>query len=207
MSIRDRVIMITGAGGGRGSRIARLLCENGAVAILMDNDCERGEAAAEEIRAAGGRAWYFICDVTSEADWKAAVAFTLEKGGRVDALVNNASVSVRKRVDEMTIEDWTEMMRLNTGSIFLGCKYAVPAMRAGGGGMIVNITPMGDGLTEDNGFTPLACSASSGAVTMLTEAIVNRFAGDGIRCRAICSASADVAGEVLAIIDGEGNRR
>ena len=189
MNVKDKVIAITGAGGGLGSEMAKLLCKNGAKVIIMDLDAEKGQAAAEEIVAAGQQAWFFQADVTSEADWKAAVAFAIEKGGRLDVLVNNAGINIRKPVEEMSIDEWCTMMKVNTGSTFLGCKYAIPVMRRQGGGAIINTSSV-CGLVGHK-YTPEAYTASKGAVTMLTKAIASRYAGDGIRCNSIHPSTVD----------------
>ena len=73
MTVRDKIAMITGAGGGLGSEMARLLCENGAKVFILDLDAEKGQATADDIVKGGGSAWFVKADVTSETDWKAAV--------------------------------------------------------------------------------------------------------------------------------------
>ena len=189
MNVKDKVIVITGAGGGLGSEMARLLCKNGAKVVILDLDAEKGQATADEIVAAGQQAWFFRADVTSEADWKAAVEFAVEKGGRLDVLVNNAGINIRKPVEEMSIDEWCTMMKVNTGSTFLGCKYAIPVMRRQGGGAIINTSSV-CGLVGHK-YTPEAYTASKGAVTMLTKAIASRYAGDGIRCNSIHPSTVD----------------
>ena len=189
MNVRDKVVMITGAGGGLGSEMARLLCKNGATTVLLDLDAEKGQATADEIVAAGRQAWFFKADVTSEADWKAAVDFAVEKGGRLDVLVNNAGINIRKPVEEMNIDEWMTMMKVNTGSTFLGCKYAIPVMRVQGGGAIINTSSV-CGLVGHK-FTPEAYTATKGAVTMLTKAIASRYGKDNIRCNSIHPSTVD----------------
>ena len=189
MNVKDKVIMITGAGGGLGSEMARLLCENGAKVVIVDLDAEKGQATADDICAKGGQAWFIKADVTSEADWKAAVDFAVEKGGRLDVLVNNAGINIRKPVEEMVIDEWMTMMKVNTGSTFLGTKYAIPVMRAQGGGAIINTSSV-CGLVGHK-YTPEAYTASKGAVTMLTKAIASRYAKDGIRCNSIHPSTVD----------------
>ena len=125
MNVKGKVVLITGAGGGLGSEMARVLCDNGAKVIVVDLNEEQGRAVAEGIVATGGEAWFIRADVTSEADWKAAVDFAVEKGGRLDVLVNNAGINIRKPVEEMSIDEWVTMMKVNTGSTFLGCKYEI----------------------------------------------------------------------------------
>ena len=189
MNVKGKSIMITGAAGGLGSAMARLLAENGATVFILDLDGEKGEATAAEIRAAGGQAWFFRADVTSEADWKAAVDFAVEKAGKLDVLVNNAGINIRKPVEEMNIDEWCTMMKVNTGSTFLGCKYAIPVMRKQGGGAIINTSSV-CGLIGHK-YTPEAYTASKGAVTMLTKAIASRYAKDGIRCNSIHPSTVD----------------
>ena len=189
MNVKDKVIMITGAGGGLGSEMARLLCANGAKVVILDLNAELGQATTDEICAAGGQAWFFRADVTSEDDWKAAVDFAVEKGGRLDVLVNNAGINIRKPVEEMNIDEWMTMMKVNTGSVFLGCKYAIPVMRAQGGGSIINTSSV-CGLVGHK-YTPEAYTATKGAVTMLTKAIASRYAKDGIRSNSIHPSTVD----------------
>ncbi len=183
MTVKDKTILITGAGGGLGSEMARLLADNGAQIIIVDLDAEKGEATAASINADGGKAWFIKADVTSEADWKAAVDFAVEKTGKLDVVVNNAGINIRKPVEEMTIEEWCTMMKVNTGSVFLGTKYAIPVMRKQGGGSIINTSSV-CGLIGHK-YTPEAYTASKGAVTMLTKAIASRYGKDNIRCNSI----------------------
>ena len=189
MNVKDKVVLITGAGGGLGSEMARLLCENGAKVLIVDLDAEKGAQTAEEINQAGGKAWFKKADVTSEADWKAAVDYAVEVGGKLDVVVNNAGINIRKPVEEMTIDEWLTMMKVNTGSVFLGCKYAISVMRAQGGGAIINTSSV-CGLVGHK-FTPEAYTATKGAVTMLTKAIASRYAKDGIRCNSIHPSTVD----------------
>ena len=183
MNVKGKSIMITGAGGGLGSEMAHLLAENGAKVFILDLDAEKGQAAADDIIAKGGQAWFCRADVTSEEDWKTAVDFAVEQTGRLDVLVNNAGINIRKPVEEMSIDEWCTMMKVNTGSTFLGTKYAIPVMRAQGGGAIINTSSV-CGLIGHK-YTPEAYTASKGAVTLLTKAIASRYAKDGIRCNSI----------------------
>lgn len=183
MNVKGKSIMITGAGGGLGSVMAAKLAENGAEVMILDMDEQKGQAAADEICAKGGKARFFRMDVTSEEDWKAAVDYTVALTGRVDVLVNNAGINIRKPVEEMTIDEWVTMMKVNTGSVFLGCKYTIPVMRAQGGGCFINTSSV-CGLIGHK-YTPEAYTASKGAVTMLTKSIASRYAKDGIRSNSI----------------------
>ena len=189
MNVKDKVIMITGAGGGLGSEMARLLASHGAKLFILDLDAEKGEATARQIRESGAQAWFIRADVTAEADWQAAVDKAVETCGRLDVLVNNAGINIRKPVEEMNIDEWCTMMKVNTGSTFLGCKYAIPVMRKQGGGAIINTSSV-CGLIGHK-YTPEAYTATKGAVTMLTRAIASRYAKDGIRCNSIHPSTVD----------------
>ncbi len=189
MNVKGKVIIITGAGGGLGSEMARVLSRQGAKIWLLDLDAEKGQAAADEILAAGGEAWFVKTDVTSEEDWQNAVGRAVETCGRLDVLVNNAGINIRKPVEEMNIDEWCTMMKVNTGSAFLGCKYAIPVMRKQGGGAIINTSSV-CGLIGHK-YTPEAYTASKGAVTMLTKAIASRYGKDGIRCNSIHPSTVD----------------
>ena len=183
MNVKEKTILITGAGGGLGSVMAALLAENGARVFILDLDEEKGQKTAEKIREKGQEAWFFRMDVTSEQDWEKTVDFALEKTGRIDVVVNNAGINIRKPVEEMTIEEWETMMKVNTGSVFLSCKYAIPVMRRQGGGCFINTSSV-CGLIGHK-YTPEAYTASKGAVTLLTRAIASRYAKDGIRSNSI----------------------
>jgi len=191
MNVKDKMILITGGAGGLGSAMARVLCENGAKVVLMDLEAtrEKGEAIVAELKAAGGEAWFRSCDVTSEEDWKATVDFAVKAAGRVDVLVNNAGINIRKPVEEMAIDEWMTMMKVNTGSAFLGCKYAIPVMRRQGGGVIINTSSV-CGLIGHK-YTTEAYTATKGAITMLTKAIASRYAKDNIRCNSIHPSTVD----------------
>ena len=189
MNVKDKVVMITGAGGGLGSEMARLLCRNGAKVFILDLDAEKGQATADDINKSGGSAYFLKVDVTSEADWQAAVNKVIETCGKLDVLVNNAGINIRKPVEEMNIDEWCTMMKVNTGSVFLGCKYAIPVMRKNGGGVIINTSSV-CGLIGHK-YTPEAYTASKGAVTMLTKAIASRYAKDGVRCNSIHPSTVD----------------
>ena len=189
MNVNGKVVMITGGAGGLGSAMAQLLSKNGAKVWLLDLDTEKGQALADGIRAEGGVAWFVRMDVTSENDWSRAIESAVETCGSLDVLINNAGINIRKPIEEMSIDEWCTMMKVNTGSAFLGCKYVIPVMRKQGGGAIINTSSV-CGLIGHK-YTPEAYTASKGAVTMLTKAIASRYAKDGIRCNSIHPSTVD----------------
>ena len=183
MNIKDKVILITGGAGGLGAAMAKSLCKLGAVVYLLDLDEEKGLAVQEELRKDGGKAYFIKMDLTSEKSWRETVDMICKKEYKLDVLVNNAGINIRKPVEEMTIEEWNKMMLVNTGSVFLGCKYVIPVMKKQQNGSIINTSSV-CGLIGHK-YTTEAYTATKGAVTLFTKSIASRYAQFGIRCNSI----------------------
>ena len=179
---------MSGAARGLGAETARALASAGASVMLTDVLESAGEATAEAIRAAGGRAAFMRLDTTQEADWEAAVAATLAKFAGLDIVVNNAGIERLQFISETTVEEFRQVMDVNVTGVFLGCKHAVRAMRPGGaagrGGAIVNLSSVA-GLAGVTGLG--AYCASKGAVRLLTKAVAVECGqlGLGIRCNSV----------------------
>lgn len=182
MRVPGKVVIVTGAAGGIGSVMARKLADNGAKVFLLDID-SRVEEVRDSIREKGGTADCLAIDLTSEADWETAGKMAMDRFGRVDVLVNNAGINIRKTIEEMTLDEWNKMMLVNVGSVFLGCKTVIPYMKAQGGGVIINTSSV-CGLIGHL-YTPEAYTAGKGALTTLTKSIAARYAKYGIRCNSI----------------------
>lgn len=189
MNVAGKTVLISGGAGGLGSAISKLLAQNGAAVFILDLDETNGNRLAEEIIASGGKARFCKIDLTSESDWKTVFEQVLQQTGKVDVLINNAGINIRKPIEEMGFDEWNTMMRVNTGSVFLGCKAAIPVMRRQGQGVIINTSSV-CGLIGHR-YTPEAYTASKGAVTLLTRAIASRYAKDGIRCNSIHPSTVD----------------
>ncbi|MCD8362444.1 MAG: glucose 1-dehydrogenase [Lachnospiraceae bacterium] len=185
MNVKGKTILITGGAGGLGGAMAKLLAANGATIFILDlpQAEEAAKALIADIEAAGGKAYFQPSDITSEEDWQKAIQAAVAETGKVDVLINNAGINIRKPVEEMSIDEWMTMMKINTGGVFLGIKYAIPQMRVQGGGSIINTSSV-CGLVGHK-YTPEAYTATKGAVTMLTKAIASRYAKDNIRCNSI----------------------
>jgi NAD(P)-dependent dehydrogenase (short-subunit alcohol dehydrogenase family) len=181
MKLENRVAIVTGAGKGIGSGIAKVFSEEGAKVVVIDWDAEAGENTAEEIRQSGHDALFVHCDVSNEEQVKAMVQATLDKYGRIDALVNNAGIGVYLPVLEATSEDWDHCLAVNLKGVFLCSKYAIPHMQAVGKGAIVNISSVHSHATV-NGVAPYA--ASKGGITALTRNMAIDY-GPAIRVNAI----------------------
>ncbi|MCR4587948.1 MAG: SDR family oxidoreductase [Lachnospiraceae bacterium] len=183
MNVKDKVILITGGAGGLGSEMGKLLSKNGAKVCLLDIDADRGEETLKAMAEEGLTATFYKIDLTSEDNWKAVVQTVLETFGRIDVLINNAGINIRKPVEEMSFDEWNTMMRVNTGSTFLGTKAVLPVMKEQKGGAIINTSSV-CGLIGHK-YTPEAYTASKGAITMFTKAIASRYGCFGVRCNSI----------------------
>ncbi len=147
------------------------------------------ERVAAGVRRGGGGARSVALDVTSEADWTAALAGIRKAEGRLDILVNNAGITKRIPITDMPMEDFEAVMAVNVRGVFLGIKHALPLMKERGGGAIVNISSI-CGLVGHK-YTNETYTTSKGAVTLLTKSVAVRYARDNIRCNSIHPGTVD----------------
>lgn len=183
MNVKNKVVLIAGGAGGLGVAIAKCLCGKGAVVWLLDLDEVKGFAIQEDLQKSGGKSHFIKMDLTSEKDWQKTVDCIYAKEQRIDVLINNAGINIRKPIEEISIEEWSKMMLVNTGSVFLGCKYVIPVMKKQQNGSIINTSSV-CGLVGHK-YTPEAYTATKGAVTLLTKSVAARYAQFGIRCNSI----------------------
>jgi NAD(P)-dependent dehydrogenase (short-subunit alcohol dehydrogenase family) len=179
-----KTVLITGGAQGIGAAIARAFAVAGASVVIGDISDAAGRALQAEIAAAGGESLYVHLDVTSEADWQEAIGRTLQRYGRLDVLVNNAGLGPAPApIEQCTVEAWDRIMAVNARGVFLGTRHAIPPMRAGGGGSIVNVSSiaaLGQGTLMEAAY-----AASKGAVRTFTKVIAAQYARDGIRCNSV----------------------
>jgi NAD(P)-dependent dehydrogenase (short-subunit alcohol dehydrogenase family) len=188
MKLSGKVGIVTGATRGIGLATARLLASEGAAMVLAGRSPRDGEAAAESIRKEGGRAIFVATDVASSRDVKALVAHTLAEFGGIDILVNNAGTEIGKPLLETTEEEWDHLLGVNLKGHFLCATAAVPAMRARGGGSIVNTSSvLALGTMAGCG----AYSASKAAIIGLTRSMALEWSPLGIRVNCILPGSTD----------------
>jgi cyclopentanol dehydrogenase len=161
----------------------RLFAREGAKVVLGDVLDDEGKAVEAEIRGAGGDAVYVHLDVTRESDWAAAVETAVGRFGKLDVLVNNAGIGGGSRIEATTLEDWNRVMNVNSTGVFLGTRAVIPAMRAAGGGSIINISSQ-LGLVGTDISSP-QYQASKGAVRLLTKATAIQYAKEGIRANSV----------------------
>ena len=183
MRLENKVALISGGARGQGAVEAKLFAREGAKVVFGDVLDEEGRKVEAEIVESGGEATYVHLNVTSESEWVAAVDETVNRYGRLDVLVNNAGISIRKSIEDTTEEDWDRIMNINAKGVFLGTKHAIPAMRKAGGGSIINISSTA-GLVGGP-FTGSSYAATKGAVRLLTKSTAIQYAKEGIRCNSV----------------------
>jgi cyclopentanol dehydrogenase len=186
LRLSGKVALLSGAARGIGAAEARLFAQEGAKVAIGDILDDEGRKMEAEIRGLGGEASYYHLDVTAEEEWCSVMEQVESKYGKLDILVNNAGITLAKDLDEMTEDEWDRVMEVNTKSVFLGIKHAIPAMRRAGGGSIVNLASIG-GL-QGSAETP-AYAASKGAVRLLTKSVALRHGIDNIRCNVVSPAA------------------
>src|SRR5262245_21243385 len=123
-----------------GAAEAKLFAKEGARVVVADVRDGDGKVVVDEITAAKGQARYVHLDVARETEWQQAVAFTIDAFGKLNVLVNNAGISGGIDADLMSTSAYDRLMDVNAKGVFLGMKYAIPAMQKAGGGSIVNIS-------------------------------------------------------------------
>lgn len=182
--LKGKVALVTGAATGLGAAQAQALAKEGARVVLCDLADQEGEKVAAQIRDADGDAHYIHLDVSKEEDWRQAVRFTVERYGKLDVLVNNAGIVIKRvPIEERTVEEWDRVMAVNLRSVFLGTKHAIPEMRRNGGGSIVNISSLA-GIGQSAIQEP-AYATSKAAVRMLSKVTATQHAHEKIRCNSL----------------------
>ena len=187
MRLEGKVAIITGGARGQGATEARMFAREGARVVIGDVRDELGMQVEAEIRELGGEAVYLHLDVTSADDWQRAIDTAEQQFGKVDVLVNNAAIVLRKDIEETTSDDWDNIMAVNAKGVFLGARAVIPAMRRAGGGSIVNISSI-SGLV---GIGPPAYIATKGAVRLFTKSTAIQYASENIRANSIHPGSVD----------------
>ncbi|MBB6634959.1 SDR family NAD(P)-dependent oxidoreductase [Cohnella thailandensis] len=182
MRLSGKIAFISGAGSGIGRASALLFAQEGATVVIGDRNVEAGEAVAEEIRQAGGEAFFVELDVGEEKSVKAAVGTVLERFGRIDVLFNNAGISGVGAIHETEPDEWDKVVRVNLRGVYLLNRYAIPSMMERRSGSIINMSSC----AAEMGLSRRAVySATKGAVLALTKAMQVDYASYGIRVNAL----------------------
>ncbi|MGJ8723253.1 MAG: SDR family NAD(P)-dependent oxidoreductase [Roseibacillus sp.] len=181
--LKDKIAIVTGAALGIGESIAKQFAAEGALVVIADLLEREGEAAAQEIRDAGGSADFLSLDVTDSSNVESVMKATFDKHGRIDILVNNAGIAgVSKPTHEVTEEEWDKVINVNVKGVFLCTKHAIPYLLKTSGGSIINLSSI-YGLVSAPDLP--AYHASKGAVRLMTKTDALFYASKGIRVNSI----------------------
>jgi NAD(P)-dependent dehydrogenase (short-subunit alcohol dehydrogenase family) len=170
--------IVTGAGAGIGEAIATRLADEGARVALGDIDGAAADRVAKRLTDAGGEAFGGAVDVARTGEVSAFVEEAVGRFGRLDAIVNNAGVAVPGSAENISEDDWDRVIAVNLKGVWAGMKYAIPHLRAAGGGSIVNMASV-QGLIGFPGWAGYA--ATKGGIIALTQQAAVEYGPEGIR--------------------------
>ena len=176
-ALENKVAVITGASRGLGKAMSIALAAQGASIALVGRDTAALNSVAEEIRSGGGTAEIYTTDVTDEASVAALEAAVVARFGKVQILINNAGMNLRKKIHEFTLEEWMSVTNTNLTSVFLLCRAFVPHMKGQGYGRIFNMTSI---MAHVSLPERAAYSSTKAALLGLTKALAMELAPDNI---------------------------
>lgn len=182
LNLTGKVAVITGAGSGIGLATAQLLSAYGAAVAVVDID-PAGADAVRHMQEAGRNAEFFRCDVMNEEQVSETVEGIVRSFGRIDILFNNAGVTVRKTMEDLTVKEWDFVLGVGLKGLFLFSKYVIPEMRKVGGGSIIN---SGSGWGLKGGDLAAAYCAVKGGIVNVTRAMAIDHGKDNIRVNSVC---------------------
>jgi NAD(P)-dependent dehydrogenase (short-subunit alcohol dehydrogenase family) len=181
-NLSGKTALITGASKGLGKAMALALAEARATVALVSRDAEKLHTLAQEIQSDGGRAAVFVADVTREEDVRRLESGVSGELGRVQILINNAGINIRKNLIDFSLEDWRSVLDTNLTSVFLMCRAFVPHMRGAGYGRILNMTSIMSHVSLPGRS---AYSSSKTALLGLIRALALELAPEGITVNGI----------------------
>jgi 2-deoxy-D-gluconate 3-dehydrogenase len=188
--LRGKVAIVTGGNGGIGLGMARGLAAHGAAIVVAGRDAAKSAAAVTELTAAGATASAVAVDVRDEAQVNAMVDETVRRHGRLDILINNAGMSIRKQPQDYTLAEWREVIDSNLTSAFLASHAAYPHLKRAGAGKVINIGSM---MSIFGAPFATAYASSKGGIVQFTKVCANAWAKDNIQVNAVLPGWIDTA--------------
>jgi 2-deoxy-D-gluconate 3-dehydrogenase len=180
--LTGRAAIITGGNGGIGLGMARGLANAGAAVAIVGRNAAKSDAVVADFKQRGVKAISIVADVTDAAAVAAMVEQTRREFGRIDILINNAGINIRKPPHQLALEEWDSVIKTNLTSAFLCSQAVYPAMKAAGGGKIINIGSMMSIFGAS--FAP-AYAASKGGIVQFTRSCAVAWAADNIQANAV----------------------
>ncbi|MCD9576696.1 SDR family NAD(P)-dependent oxidoreductase [Flavobacterium soyae] len=180
-SLQSKKAIITGGGSGIGRAIAVLFAKQGAEVHIIDLSIESAQDAVDEIKNAGGTVFSYACNVSSQADVKAA----FEKIGNINILINNAGIANVGKVDTTSEADFDRVMDVNVKGVYNCLFAAIPQFRLSNGGVILNMASIAAWVGISDRF---AYSTAKGAVMAMTLSVARDYLSENIRCNSISPA-------------------
>lgn len=180
--LRGKVAIVTGGNGGIGLGLAHGLADAGADIAVVGRNETKSAAAVADLKQRGVKAIAVTTDVTDKAAVAAMIDRVVKELGRIDILINNAGMSIRKPPHELELDEWNKVIDTNLTSAFVCSKLAYPALKSSGNGKVINIGSM---MSIFGASFATAYAASKGGIVQYTRACANAWAPDNIQVNAI----------------------
>ncbi|CAG2533132.1 NAD(P)-dependent dehydrogenase [Maribacter dokdonensis] len=179
--VKNKVAIVTGGASGLGKSSAILLAREGAKIVITDVDDENGNKVVQDIKNDGGEAIFIKQDVSKEEEWKMVIETTIKTYGKLHIVANSAGIGIGGTVEDVTLDDWKNLIDVNLHGTFLGTQYGIKGMKeTGEGGSIINFSSI-EGLIGDPNLP--AYNASKGGVTIFTKSAALHCAKQGYKIR------------------------
>ena len=188
--LTGKIALVTGGNGGIGLGMARGLAAAGAMVLIAGRNAEKSAAAVADLKGDGFAAEALEADVAKETSVERLFAQVADRHGRLDILVNNAGTTVRKPVQDLSLDEWNLVADTNLTSAFLCARAAHPLFKRAGRGKLINIGSM---MSIFGAPYAAAYAASKGGIVQLTRSLATAWAADGIQCNAVLPGWIDTA--------------